>query len=139
MTLPELHLADWRATRDTLQPYSQIVGKVRLATTAPRNHWWNVPLYNDVRGLTTRRLHHHRTTFDGPGAPGAARSAALGGRVDRVRLGLVGDPPQRDGAHGARPLAPVNAPVISRGCLSVPRVARVRRTRRCRRGSAHSC
>ena len=35
----------------------QIVGKVRMATTAPRNHWWHVPLYVDVRGLTTRRLH----------------------------------------------------------------------------------
>ena len=43
MTLPELHLSDWRATRDTLHLYSQIVGKVRLATTSPRNHWWNVP------------------------------------------------------------------------------------------------
>jgi hypothetical protein len=64
MTLPELHLADWRATRDTLHLYSQIVGKIRLATTAPRNHWWNVPLYVDVRGLTTRRLHHRDTTFE---------------------------------------------------------------------------
>ena len=64
MTLPQLQLADWRATKDTLHLYSQIIGKIRLATTAPRNHWWNVPLYVDVRGLTTRRLHHHDTTFD---------------------------------------------------------------------------
>jgi Family of unknown function (DUF5996) len=64
MTLPELHLAEWRPTKDTLHLYSQIVGKIRLATTAPRNHWWNVPLYVDVRGLTTRRLHHHDTTFE---------------------------------------------------------------------------
>jgi hypothetical protein len=35
-----------------------------LATTAPRNHWWNVPLYVDVRGLTTRRLHHRDATFE---------------------------------------------------------------------------
>jgi hypothetical protein len=39
------------------------VGKVRLATTPPRNQWWNVPLYVDVHGLTTRRLHHNDTTF----------------------------------------------------------------------------
>ncbi|MDP9221885.1 MAG: DUF5996 family protein [Actinomycetota bacterium] len=64
VTLPELHLADWRATKDTLHLYSQIVGKIRLATTPPRNHWWNVPLYVDVRGLTTRRLHHRHTTFE---------------------------------------------------------------------------
>jgi hypothetical protein len=62
--LPELHLADWRPTKDTLHLYCQIVGKIKLATTAPRNHWWNVPLYVDVRGLTTRRLHHRGTTFD---------------------------------------------------------------------------
>src|SRR3954452_13145309 len=63
MTLPELHLADWRPTKDTLHLYSQIVGKIRLATTTPQNHWWNAPLYVDVRGLTTRRLHHRGTTF----------------------------------------------------------------------------
>jgi hypothetical protein len=64
MTLPELHLADWRATKDTLHLYCQILGKIRLATTAPRNHWWNAALYVDVRGLTTRRLHHRDTTFE---------------------------------------------------------------------------
>jgi len=41
MTLPELHLADWRPTKDTLHLYCQIVGKVRLAATPPRNRWWN--------------------------------------------------------------------------------------------------
>ncbi|MDX6621110.1 MAG: hypothetical protein QOK36_3496 [Gaiellales bacterium] len=64
MTLPELHLSDWRATKDTLHLYSQIVGKIRMASTPPRNHWWHVPLYVDVRGLTTRRLHHRGTTFE---------------------------------------------------------------------------
>jgi hypothetical protein len=61
---PELHLADWRATKDTLHLYCQIIGKIRLASTPPRNHWWNVPLYVDVRGLSTRRLHHSGTTFE---------------------------------------------------------------------------
>jgi hypothetical protein len=64
MTLPELRLADWRATKDTLHLYCQIAGKIRLAATTPRNHWWNAPLYVDVRGLTTRRLHHCGTTFE---------------------------------------------------------------------------
>jgi hypothetical protein len=63
MTLPELHLADWRPTKDTLHLYCQIVGKIRLASTPPRNHWWNAPLYVDVRGLTTRRLRQGDTTF----------------------------------------------------------------------------
>jgi hypothetical protein len=61
--LPELHLADWRPTKDTLHLYAQVVGKIRLATTPPRNHWWNAPLYVDVRGLTTRRMHSAGTTF----------------------------------------------------------------------------
>jgi len=64
MTLAELHLADWRPTKETLHLYAQIIGKIRLATTAPRNHWWNAALYVDVRGLTTRRLHHRGTTFE---------------------------------------------------------------------------
>lgn len=57
MTLPELPLEAWEPTKDTLHLWAQIVGKVRMATSAPRNHWWHVPLYVDVRGLTTRRLH----------------------------------------------------------------------------------
>jgi hypothetical protein len=55
--LPELPLASWEATKKTLHLWVQIVGKIRMASTAPRNHWWHVPLYVDVRGLTTRRMH----------------------------------------------------------------------------------
>ena len=44
MSLRELRLSDWRATKDTLHLYCQVLGKVRLATTPPRNHWWNAPL-----------------------------------------------------------------------------------------------
>jgi Family of unknown function (DUF5996) len=62
--LPALPLEEWAATKDTLHLWVQIVGKVRLASTAPRNHWWHVPLYVDVRGLTTRRMHaSHGVTF----------------------------------------------------------------------------
>lgn len=62
--LPELPLEEWEATKNTLHLWVQIVGKVRLASTAPRNHWWHVPLYVDVRGLTTRRMHaQDGTTF----------------------------------------------------------------------------
>src|SRR5947207_9336834 len=62
--LPPLPLAEWQPTKDTLHLWSQIVGKIRLATAAPRNHWWHVPLYLDVRGLTTRRIRAgEQTTF----------------------------------------------------------------------------
>jgi hypothetical protein len=62
--LPALPLEEWEPARDTLHLWAQIVGKVRMASSAPRNHWWHVPLYVDVRGLTTRRLHSRAgTTF----------------------------------------------------------------------------
>jgi hypothetical protein len=61
--LPELPLEGWAPTKTTLHLWAQIVGKVKLAATAPRNHWWHVPLYLDVRGLTTRRLHYGQVSF----------------------------------------------------------------------------
>jgi Family of unknown function (DUF5996) len=54
--LPALPIQDWRPTKDTLHLFAQIVGKIRMAATAPRSHWWNVPLYVGVRGLTTHRM-----------------------------------------------------------------------------------
>jgi Family of unknown function (DUF5996) len=54
--LPPLPLEEWEPTKTTLHLWVQIVGKIRLASSPPRNHWWHVPLYVDVRGLTTRRL-----------------------------------------------------------------------------------
>ncbi len=55
--LPPLPYPDWEATKKTLHLWAQIVGKVRMASSPPRNHWWHVPLYLGVRGLTTRLLH----------------------------------------------------------------------------------
>ena len=55
---PGLPIAEWQDTRDTLQLYTQIVGKIRLANEPLINHWWNVPLYVTARGLTTSLMHH---------------------------------------------------------------------------------
>jgi hypothetical protein len=55
--LPPLPFPDWEPTKETLHLWAQIVGKVKLATAPPRNHWWHVPLYLDVHGLTTRLQH----------------------------------------------------------------------------------
>ncbi|MDP9226901.1 MAG: DUF5996 family protein [Actinomycetota bacterium] len=55
---PSLPLAEWQATRDTLQLWAQVVGKVRMVNEAPLNHWWNVPLYVTARGLTTSLIPH---------------------------------------------------------------------------------
>ena len=55
--LPELSLTSWEATKETLHLWTQIVGKIRMVSSPPRNHWWHVTLFVDVRGLTTRRMH----------------------------------------------------------------------------------
>ena len=61
--LPELPLGAWEASKTTLHLWAQIVGKVRLRSTAPRNHWWHASLYPDVRGLTTRRMQRAGQVF----------------------------------------------------------------------------
>jgi hypothetical protein len=63
LQLPALPLSDWEPTKDTLHLWVQIVGKIRLAATPSCNHWWNAPLYVDVRGLTTRRMHAGGVSF----------------------------------------------------------------------------
>ena len=55
--LPPLPLEPWEPTKNTLHLWVQIVGKVKMASLPSRNHWWHVPLYVDVRGLTTHLLH----------------------------------------------------------------------------------
>ncbi len=52
-TWPALPYEAWAETKATLHRYCQILGKVRLALTPPRNHWWHVTLQVGARGLTT--------------------------------------------------------------------------------------
>ena len=53
---PPLPLSEWRATKNTLHLYLQIVGKIRLTLFPRLNHWWHVPFYVSTRGLTTRPI-----------------------------------------------------------------------------------
>ncbi len=53
---PELGYAQWRDTLVTLQLWTQIVGKVRLALSPWVNHSWQVPLYVTARGLGTSAI-----------------------------------------------------------------------------------
>jgi hypothetical protein len=55
---PSIPVRSWEPTRDTLQLYLQVVGKVRMANEPLANHWWNVPLYLSARGLTTSLVPH---------------------------------------------------------------------------------
>jgi len=44
--------------------WTQIVGKIRLALTPLVNHWWNVPLYVNARGLTTSCMPYGARAFE---------------------------------------------------------------------------
>ena len=61
---PELPYEAWRDTCSTLQLWTQIVGKIRLTQTPWLNHSWHVPLYVNVRGLTTSSIPHGLRAFE---------------------------------------------------------------------------
>jgi Family of unknown function (DUF5996) len=63
MPWPPLPLDDWRDTRDTLQMWTQIVGKICLALTPRVNHFWNIALQVTSRGLMTPPLPYQGRTF----------------------------------------------------------------------------
>jgi Family of unknown function (DUF5996) len=60
---PTLPFAEWRDTCATLQLWSQVVGKIRLAQAPLINHWWQVPLYVTSRGLTTSAIPYGGRSF----------------------------------------------------------------------------
>jgi hypothetical protein len=61
---PELNWPQWQDTGETLHRWTQIVGKVRMALTPLINHWWQVVLYVNSRGLTTSPIPYGEFTFD---------------------------------------------------------------------------
>jgi Family of unknown function (DUF5996) len=60
---PELPYAAWRDSCETLQLWTQVVGKIRLAKTPWLNHSWHVALYVTPRGLTTSPIPDGARTF----------------------------------------------------------------------------
>jgi hypothetical protein len=87
---PPLPLESWRDTRDTLQMWTQIVGKICLALTPPINHFWNVAFQITSRGLMTPPLPYQGRTFTMT--------------FDFLQHALVVD--TSDGAHADVPLRP---------------------------------
>jgi hypothetical protein len=77
---PDLRDTSWPEALATLHRFTQLVGKISLAASPRRNHWWNVAFHMTGRGITTRPIGgdpiftidfdflHHRlmaTTVDG--------------------------------------------------------------------------
>jgi hypothetical protein len=61
---PELPLASWQDTYDTLHMWTQIVGKIRMTLTPLINHYWNATLYVSARGLTTSAIPYPLGVFE---------------------------------------------------------------------------
>src|SRR5712692_12130014 len=61
---PALPLEEWEDTYHTLHMWTQIVGKIRLGLAPLQNHWWNVALYVNTRGLTTSPVPYNNRTFE---------------------------------------------------------------------------
>jgi hypothetical protein len=61
---PALPLDAWQDTYHTLQLWTQIAGKVRMALAPKQNHWWHVALYVGARGLHTSPIPYGGEAFD---------------------------------------------------------------------------
>jgi hypothetical protein len=61
---PALPCDGWRDTYTTLHLWSQVVGKIRLATTPWLDHGWHVALYVDLTGLTTSPMPWKDAAFE---------------------------------------------------------------------------
>lgn len=61
---PELPYAAWKDTCATLQLWTQIVGKIRLALTPWLNHSWHVTLRVTARGLRTPPIAQNGRDFE---------------------------------------------------------------------------
>ncbi len=60
---PSLPLTQWQGTKDTVQLYMQIVGKIRMALAPPEPEWSHVTFYVTSRGLTTSPMPYRGETF----------------------------------------------------------------------------
>lgn len=108
---PTIPYQAWRDSLATVHRFAQLVGKIRLAASPRRNHWWNVPFHVTGRGITTRPMGRspiftidfdfldHRldiTTIDGarhsfalPGLSVAEFTTALTRGLDAVRVDVA--------------------------------------------------
>lgn len=53
MNLPTLAFKNWEKSRITLHLILQIIGKIRLASTPRKNHWWYITQYVSTQGFST--------------------------------------------------------------------------------------
>ena len=60
---PDLSYQKGKATFDTLHMFTQVVGKIKLATLPWVNHSWHITLYVTPTGLATHHIHYKNENF----------------------------------------------------------------------------
>ncbi len=63
-TWPPLPADEWADTLETFHLWTQVVGKIRMASGPWLNHSWGVTLYVTPRGLTTGTVPHGHEAFE---------------------------------------------------------------------------
>jgi hypothetical protein len=61
---PPLPLAGWQSTRDTIQSYAKVLGKVRRSFAPVQKHWWHISLHTTATGLTTTPIQFGNLIFE---------------------------------------------------------------------------
>lgn len=102
-TWPSLPTGEWQPTRDALQLWLQVVGKVRIARSPLVNHWWSSTLYVTGRGLTTSLV---------PGDRGRGFTIDVDLLAQRVEVQAT------DGAASTIPLEPQSVATFYRRMMS---------------------
>jgi hypothetical protein len=64
MELPILPLKEWEKTKMTLHLFMQIVGKIKLKKMPRKNHWWNITLLVNAKGITTNTVANGAEAFE---------------------------------------------------------------------------
>lgn len=107
---PALPLDAWKDTCETLQLWTQIVGKIRLVQTAWMNHSWHVPLYVTARGLTTSPIAHVAARSN-ESKTGAAIGSSV--RIFEIELDFIAHRLIVQSSDGAERTLPLRAQAVA--------------------------
>ncbi|HEX8331867.1 MAG TPA: DUF5996 family protein [Segetibacter sp.] len=55
---------EWETTKMTLHLFMQIVGKIKLKSMPRKNHWWNLTLFINSKGVTTGSMPYTNGCFE---------------------------------------------------------------------------
>jgi hypothetical protein len=62
--LPQLRLADWQSSRDTIHAYARVIGDLREQLMPKQKHWWHITLHAGASGLTTTPMPFNDMTVE---------------------------------------------------------------------------